>query len=958
MRNLTKVLAMVLAFTMMVSVAVFAIDYTDVEAGANYAEAVDVLSDLGLVKGYEDGTFGADKTLTRAEAATLVVRLMGLEDAAVAAAGSATGFTDVAADHWASGYIYIAAQKGVVAGMGDGTFEPDTTLEYAQIVKMIVVALGYAPQAAEAGEWPGNYISTASNIGLTKGIAGKATDAASRGLTARLLYASLTIPKMEKSGVGVNAIFEPVDKMILDELALVKLQAKVTAVDTIEGTATISDDWKQALIINKKYKETNDEDYVTYDEDATVNVGVLAADLKALQNVPAYIYLAEDDGEYVVASIVAKKNVSTVSFTSEDYDEYDSAKRKLTVYTNAEQTKTLSVKLAANIDVYINGESYDDDMTAADFDTFVEDGAYVIDLMDTDNDGEYDYASATFFQYMVVAEAKTNKQGVCSIEGEILTIADEIEMPDFKIDTENEDTDITIIKDGEVVDVDAIEEGDILNVVVVEYIARTKELVQGTIYVTNDKVDATVRYVDDEEGIIVMTDGNSYKALITDELASQTEATFFLSISGKVIYMDDEVTKSSYELAFANNIVLTGKNDVMKTGTIRVLTTEGEWKTLDLKTTFTFNGSSVKIADVDPDEFADEFVAYAADTREPEFYILNMVEYKLDSTGAVKAINVLSSAREEDSFGYADEYKNDGEEAVFGAYIFDETTVVYNVSADATLDETFEEKDITVTDISILKDGNDYTADLYDINEKTDLVSVIKGTFSADVDFEAPLFVLKSIVEENIEDEDVIVLIGFENGEEKTYYVSQDKDSEVLVVASDDDTVVTGAALEDMYEAASYAHGDIFIVNADANGYIAKAVKMGSVYNFIATDDDDNTSFIMPADIFGDAIEGDDEGFVVTGLVVAMNGKKTSVYLDTDDTDLIAGEVAVTGLDNVVIKKAETVTVFDATAKKANRISAGSAKDIEVGTMLIGRVDKNDNLVEGIVIITDATDNY
>ncbi len=959
MRNLTKVLALVLAFAMMVSGAAFAVSYTDVEAGANYAEAVDVLSDLGLVKGYEDGTFGADKTLTRAEAAALVVRLMGLEDAAVSAAGSDTGFTDVAADHWASGYIYIAAQKGVVAGMGDGTFEPDTTLEYAQIVKMIVVALGYAPQAAEAGEWPGNYISTASNITLTKGIPGKATDAASRGLTARLLYAALTIPKMEKNGVGVNAVFEPVDKMILDELAIIKLAGKVTAVNAVEETATIGADWKQGLIVNKKYKETNDEDYVTFDSTLTVKSGALAADLKGLQNVPAYIYLQEDDGEYVVVSIVAKKNVSTVSFASDDVDEYDDEKNKLTIFTNPEETKTATYKLADTLDVYENGESTDDEMACDAFATMVERGAYAVELMDSDNDGEYDYASLTLYQYMVVAEAKANKQGVYSFEGEILTIDDAIVMEDFEIDTENEDTAITIIKDGEIADVDAIEEGDILNVIVEEL--DGDELIEGTIYVTGEKVEATVRYVDEEEGILVMTDGTSYKALIGDEIASQTEATFFLSISGKVIYMDDEVNKSAYDYGFASTIILSGKNDTMKTGTLRVLTTEGEWKTLDLKTTFTFNGDSVKISDVDPDEFAEEFADYAADSREPEFYILDMIEYKLDTTGAVKTINVITTEGEDHSFDYTKEYKNDGEEAVFGSYIFDETTVVFNVSEDAVLDETFEEKDVTVTDISILKDGNDYTANLYNIDEDTDLVSIMKGSFVADIDFETPWFIVSKVVEETIEDEEVIVLIGFEAGEEKTYYVSQDKDSEVVGVASEevdgDDFVTTGDPIADMYEAASYDHGDLLIVTADANGYIAKAVVLGSVYDVIAEDGDDLV-YDLPLDaIFGDYIEGDDNGRFVTGFVAAMNGKKTSVYLDVDDADLVADTVEIDELDNVVIKGAD-VTVFDATAKKANRISDGSVSDIDVGTVIFGRVDEDDKLISAIVIITDATDNY
>lgn len=961
MRNLTKVLALVLAFAMMISGAAFAASYTDVEASANYAEAVSVLSDLGLVKGYEDGTFGADNTLTRAEAATLVVRLMNLEDAAISAAGSDTGFTDVPADHWASGYIYIAAQKEVVAGMGDGTFEPETELEYAQIVKMITVALGYAPQAAEAGEWPGNYISTASNIGLTKGIPGKATDKASRGLTARLLYAALTIPKMEKNGVGVNATFEPVNKMILDELAIYKLVGKISSVDAINDKAVISID-KQGLIIDKKYKETADTDDWSYDSEATnVATGALTDVLKDMKGVPAYIYVQENDGEYVVAAIVERKNVSSASFTSEDIEEYTASKNKLSVYTNVEQTKTTSYKLADDVTVRINGGDADE-MDHEDFAELIMTGAFAIDLKDTvDSDDIYDYANLVMYKYMVVDEVKANKQGVYSVNGETLTIEDELIMDDFKIDTDNDDTAITIIKDGEVVDVDAIEEGDILNVVVIE--DDGDELIEGTIYVTNEKVDAVVRYVDtDEESpVIAMADGSSYKYLIdVEDVESQMEATFFLNISGKIIYVDNENSKSAYNYGFATNIVLNGKNDTMKTGTIRVLTTEGEWKTLDLKSTFTFNGDSVKISDVDVADFADNFEDYAADSREPEFAILDMVAYKLDSTGAVKEIVVVTEDAdlEDNKFDYAKTFKNDGEEATFGSFNVDETTVVYNVSDAADMTCAFDEKDVTVTDISILKDDTDYTANLYNINEKTDLVAIIKGSFIADVDFEAPLFIVSKVLAENIDEKDVVTLIGFEAGEEKTYYVSQDDESEVVGKAVEDETLVADdETIDDIYAAAGYTHGDVMIVNADANGIIAKAVVLGNLIDEFVVEAGEETGYADIADIFGAAIAGDDNGKVVKGFVAEVNGKKTAVWLDVNGDALAADTVDTDELDNISIKGA-SVTVFDVTQKKANRISAGSTKDIAAGTVIVGRVDEDDTLVEAIVIITDETDLY
>ena len=113
-------------------------------------EAVTVMSALNLLKGYEDGTFGPDKTITRAEFAAVVVRMLGMEDAAAGAA-TATNFTDVPATHWAAGYVKIANQKGIIAGYGDGTFGPDDEVTYEQAIKMLVCALGYAMLPATLG---------------------------------------------------------------------------------------------------------------------------------------------------------------------------------------------------------------------------------------------------------------------------------------------------------------------------------------------------------------------------------------------------------------------------------------------------------------------------------------------------------------------------------------------------------------------------------------------------------------------------------------------------------------------------------------------------------------------------------------------------------------------------------------------------------------------------------------
>ena len=119
MKNLKKVLALVVALTMVLGTVCFA--FTDVAEDADVYTAVQTLSSLSILNGYEDGTFGPDKDITRAEFAAVVCRALGYDSKATAA----TSFSDVPADHWASGYINMATNLGVINGMGDGTFAPE-----------------------------------------------------------------------------------------------------------------------------------------------------------------------------------------------------------------------------------------------------------------------------------------------------------------------------------------------------------------------------------------------------------------------------------------------------------------------------------------------------------------------------------------------------------------------------------------------------------------------------------------------------------------------------------------------------------------------------------------------------------------------------------------------------------------------------------------------------------------
>lgn len=138
-----KLLALVLTLVMTMSLMTVsnAATFSD-DANIDYKEAVEVMAAVGVLAGDGTGAFDADGVLTRAAAAKIVTYLMIGADAAEGLAGTAV-FTDVPADHWAAGYIGYLVSEGVVAGVGDGKFDPNGQVTALQFAKMLLVALGY-----------------------------------------------------------------------------------------------------------------------------------------------------------------------------------------------------------------------------------------------------------------------------------------------------------------------------------------------------------------------------------------------------------------------------------------------------------------------------------------------------------------------------------------------------------------------------------------------------------------------------------------------------------------------------------------------------------------------------------------------------------------------------------------------------------------------------------------------
>ena len=198
MRNLKKVLALVLALAMAFSFVASAATFPDVEPNTTTGKAVDLLTGLGVIGGYPDGTFGPDKTITRAEYLKMLFIMLNGKDDTGLFAGNSDKFGDVTGDKWFAPYVNWAVQLGIVGGYPDGTFKPDNDVTVAEATKMYVTALGFD---ALDYSFPYGFIDKGIQLGLFEDVESVgANDPAKRGAVAIMGYNMLFVTNAPRYG--------------------------------------------------------------------------------------------------------------------------------------------------------------------------------------------------------------------------------------------------------------------------------------------------------------------------------------------------------------------------------------------------------------------------------------------------------------------------------------------------------------------------------------------------------------------------------------------------------------------------------------------------------------------------------------------------------------------------------------------------------------------------------------
>lgn len=893
-KNLKKVISSVAALTMVASsVAAFAVDFPDVESTASYAQAVQELSALDVISGYDDGTFGPDKIVTRAEITKMIVDALAERSSAKASTES-TKFADVSADHWAKGYINQGVADGFIAGMSDTEFDPDANVTYVQAQKMLVSAIGYETFAQAQGGWPTGYKTYAASLDITKGISGiKDSTELTRAQVAQMIDNAMDTPlcviaswKPEWNGTKTPNLEirdgkegRAYETLFTEKHDAYKVYGRVT-----ETSKTGSVDNDKVTFQVEKADNFDDEEVKA---DSPVSEDMYIGDSKADNYLRTYsqaLIQKNDDDEFTILSIAAAAANKSVTVASEDFDENKSTDEALYFFpagTTKGSTK-YQLDTTNGVTIYING---------------VESSKSIAELRDYLDKNET--ASVTLQKETEIGSTSTSaKYNTIMVSSYVTAIVDEV------IDKTNEtsvnfDTyssgiqaKMTVNKDddnytysfkldGKEIEAKDLQQNDVLNIAY-DTTGSFRESSFYDVIVTRNVVDGvkcTSR--NDSKGEYTIG-GTKYKAAegMDIDVETSTEYSLYLDHFGRIAKADENSVSKNYGVL--KNIYKKAAGDYMaqiitKKGTEEEYKVDSdkvnEYATYLKYATFYSDAKKENKIDTTTKDWQSKVVAFDGpeySTSQPKSvaYPKQVVEYSVSSSSNKITIK---SVYNDPTSAVDTEYKESGNK--IGSVKMADSTVILDLSEVDTKD--------TYSVVSSLNDGSPYTAYGYDKSKSDNtyrFVIITKGTSSVfNSETQLAIFNGSEVIDK---DGDKTAYNLVVNGEEKQFVL-------------DDDVVITGNAGKTVAEDA-FDEGDVLVYATNSEGYIsriysvfaAQNVLNGSSFEDFRTNAFKKQSSVLADTKFADLLSDDDNDVnVVFGPVVDKSGSNITIGTVTTNAE-------------------------------------------------------------------------
>ena len=362
MRNLKKILALVLALVMSMSLMATANAFTDdANVDATYDEAVTVLSNLKVFQGYDDGSFQPKGSITRAEVAAIIYRIAtgDVTDSQVGIYADYNKFDDVKSTSWYAGYVNYCANAEYIKGYDAKTFGPNDPVTGYQALAMILRAVGYDKNGEFTGaNWTVQTAAVGKQLHITDNVsAGTLNTAATREVVAEILFRSILVPQVTYTpalgyqSIGVSTSGNVWTGWFVDNASigaetfgLEMTEGEVTAVGRTAGTTTLTP------VITKwntdNYLDTTNSVVVTNTPANWENIGY-AAYAYTVPTAGAKTRTAVSDLVITGTSLEVNTDRAGISATADSYVRYYYNGELLNGAPNANLLKQRGVKVDA-----------------------------------------------------------------------------------------------------------------------------------------------------------------------------------------------------------------------------------------------------------------------------------------------------------------------------------------------------------------------------------------------------------------------------------------------------------------------------------------------------------------------------------------------------------------------------------------------------------------------------------
>lgn len=813
-----KILSLLLTLTMLLGT-------TSVMAYSDVSEtntSIELLTNLGVLDGFDDGSFKPNETVTRAQMAKMICEALGYKNVMP----TATDFIDVPTSHWASGYIATGAAKGYINGYDDVTFGPEDTVTYAQAVKMLVGAAGYDTWAQQIGGWPTGYLSYGSSLEITAGVDSVTNNTPiTRVQCATLIANAMKAPLLVVDGYenvgtinGVTIVPNYVQKDGYGKdwvTMLTKYHNAYEVRGRVTGTFKTDACDKDEVVFSIENTRNIDGDYTNGNSiPKTVKFGNTNAENMMFEYASAVLVKDEDTNEFTIASIAPYGATKTVEISAKLVDTID--EEYIYVFKSDKTTDTKRYKLD-DATVYVNGYELPAGYDVLDYvgDNNKFGTVTLIDESEVSSsvaDGDYDVILINYtISDMVTYTRTTSSANEIILEsGAKLTY-----------DPEDEDASIVFVKNGVEIDFDDIDENDVLTITKAVDQPLTN-LTSAVVVITNDTVSGTVTKTSDDA---VYIDGEKYA--IADDVTAMLSKyyTFFLDANGVIVASD--VVSINVNYGIITKLMYDNTEDAVL---VSVITDEGDTATYEAK-----DAAEIAAALGVAAPTSDTTITWSYDdvVANPSAAVVQYktVGNKIRLTDEVEQVNTTT----EDLVYRASTSKLAGYKMANG------TTKILDISAYL----ADKNDDVVTMTTNMFEDELTYDAYIFDKNDNGAYQFVLITNGTNNVRPNSTLAIVKEYIgDTQVDDEDVREYTILKNGEEATLYIAG------------------GSAL---------AEGTIVMYPNVAKNYVENT-KIVVVYT-PANSYDTLWSAIMSESTVFDAIDND----VITGGTLDVNGRLADV---------------------------------------------------------------------------------